>query len=476
MIAVDGTTHTLVLGGGMAGMLTASVLAAAGSRVTVVEPDTFPDLPGPRRGLPQGHHNHMFMAGGVEALESMLPGTVEALTAAGAHRRGLPGGILTLSAEGWYHRHETGAWVLACSRALLDHVMRDRVLRDERIELREGSRAVGLLGDRERVTGAQVMGTGDGPGVGVGTEADLVVDATGRGSRAAGWLGELGVPPVREDRVDAGFAYACRFLRAPDGLGPDFPGVLIQAGHGDGTPGRGGALMPIEDGRWIVALIGTHGACPPTDEAGFAGFARSLADPVVADLIDLATPDGPIRSYRGLANVRRHYDSPAVPDGFVVLGDAATTLNPNYATGLSVAALQAQALGAELAGAEPGPGFAGRARKAVARVVAEPWTAAVGNDQWFPGTTSTLRQAPQALRRFAARFARTTTADAALADLSFQVAALLRPQASMMGPGSLLKVLRGPRQEPLSRAQAVGQYPEIGRLYPDGARSPATRR
>ena len=117
-------TRAVVLGGGIAGMLAAAALASYVDRVTIVENDTFPDSPRPRKGLPQGHHFHMFMGGGVQALDKLMPGTSEALYAAGAHRRRFGDQFLGISGNGWSRPYDGAAYVLACSRYLLDHVKR----------------------------------------------------------------------------------------------------------------------------------------------------------------------------------------------------------------------------------------------------------------------------------------------------------------------------------------------------------------
>ena len=63
-------THAVVLGGGLAGMLAASVLVKHVDEVTVVERDKLPDDPSPRSGVPQARHAHLLMSGGARAIES----------------------------------------------------------------------------------------------------------------------------------------------------------------------------------------------------------------------------------------------------------------------------------------------------------------------------------------------------------------------------------------------------------------------
>src|SRR5690348_9903515 len=96
--------RAVVVGGSLGGMLAASVLARHADLVTVVERDRLPDGPRPRTGVPQARHAHLLMSGGARAIEELLPGTVDRLLRAGAHRVGLPGDVVSLSPRGWLRR------------------------------------------------------------------------------------------------------------------------------------------------------------------------------------------------------------------------------------------------------------------------------------------------------------------------------------------------------------------------------------
>src|SRR6185369_10955124 len=72
----------VVLGAGMAGLLTARVLADHVEHITVVDRDPL-DGTGPRRGVPQGRHAHGLLAAGLRVVEELFPGTRDELIAAG---------------------------------------------------------------------------------------------------------------------------------------------------------------------------------------------------------------------------------------------------------------------------------------------------------------------------------------------------------------------------------------------------------
>ncbi|MET7702256.1 FAD-dependent monooxygenase [Streptomyces sp. NPDC005485] len=454
-------TRAVVLGGGMAGVLAAVALSRSADAVTIVDSDYYPDTPAPRRGLPQGHHNHMFMRGGVEALESLLPGITGELQAAGAKRRSLPSGNLTRSGEGWFRRQPSSAYVLLCSRDLTDHVVRGRALANERITVLQGTRVTGLTGSAERVTGVRIQPAGEDEQT---LDADLVVDATGRRSKAPDWLAALGVPAVYEEVVDGGFAYASRVFEAPPGLREDFPGVLIQAQAGTGKPGRGAALLPNEGRRWIVTLFGTRGAVPPTDEEGFVEFARATRHPVIAELIDKARPVSEIRPYRGMANRRRYYEKLPVPEGFLATGDSLMAPNPNYGTGMSQAARQAVAL-RETLRRHRGlrPGLSRKAQKALAKIAVAPWMAATTQDHFFPDVQSNAKRRPSpSQQRLNERITKVAAENGRVAEAVFNAAALSGSPLAIFAPANLLALLRGPRLPQLTAAQAIAQFPEFG--------------
>jgi 2-polyprenyl-6-methoxyphenol hydroxylase-like FAD-dependent oxidoreductase len=455
-------TQAVVIGGGLAGLLAARVLARHADKVTVIEGDTYPQGPAQRKGLPQGRQNHMLMAGGAEALEQLLPGTLAQLTAAGAHTLAMGSDMLTLSSEGWFRTFDDDSYTIACSRPLIDHVVRSQVLDDPAVTVLQATRAVALRGDATAVTGVAVE-RADGSEAVIG--ADLVVDACGSRSKSPTWLAGLGLPAVAEEFVDAGLTYAGREYEAPPQAAKNFPGVLIQTVPGTGQPGKGAAFMPQEDGRWIVSLIGTQGGQPPTQDEGFTDFARDMRDPVVAELIATARPLTEVRGSRGLANRRRLWHKLPLPDGFLAIGDAVMVLSPNYATGMSMAAFGALALRTRLKTHGLEPGLARAVQNDIAAAGAGPWTMASTTDLFFPGVKTNITVRGAAMQQsIGARYARTAAANEDVLRAVYEVSTLRSPQSRMMSLPLLLSVLRGPDKPALTAQQARAQFPQIGEL------------
>ncbi|MET7981895.1 FAD-dependent oxidoreductase [Streptomyces sp. NPDC005281] len=389
----------LVIGGGMTGMLAATVLADFAD-VVVIERDVLPGGPQPRKGLPQARHAHVLWSGGVKAIEDLLPGIVEQLVDHGAHTPRIMTDLVSKAPSGqWFRRFSHARHTnLLCSRDLLDAVIRARVLLDQRITLLQQADVLALQGDADRVTGVAIRSEGTERSV----PADLVIDASGRASRAPSWLRNLGLPPVRERVVDARIGYASRTYRAPGSTADGFPIVNVQADPRH-VPGRGGIITPIEGGRWLVTLSGSHGGQPTGDNGAFLPFALSLPHPVIGELLEGAEPETDVVTSHSTANKRRYYEKAARwPDGFAVLGDAVAGYNPVYGHGLSVAAQSVIALRRVLRRQDlRAPGTARRVQRAVARPVENAWNLAVGQDVFYPGASD---QPPTRLEKSLAAF------------------------------------------------------------------------
>jgi 2-polyprenyl-6-methoxyphenol hydroxylase-like FAD-dependent oxidoreductase len=431
--------QAVVLGASMAGLLAARVLAEAYGQVTVVDRDPLPEASAQRRGVPQGRHTHALLARGQQALEELFPGLTAELIAAGA-----PSGDL-LGEGRWYvsghllRQERSGLVGLGASRPLLEARIRARVRALPNVAFLDGCDIVGLAAtpDGRRVTAARVLRqAGAAEQV---LDADLVVDATGRGSRAPVWLEALGCPRPERDEVRVRLGYATRTYRLPaDVLDGDM--AVLDAPTPQNP--RGGALLALEDGRWIVTLAGILGDFPPTDPDGFMAFARSLRFPDIYQAIRDGEPlDDPV-PFRFPASVRHRYERlDRFPDGFLVVGDAVCSFNPIYGQGMSVAAIEALALGRHLRrGARPEPR---RLLRDLARAVDVPWEIAAGGDLVFPGVHGHRTAKTRLANAYLARLHAAAADDGRLAVAFAQVAGLVAPPRSLLRPAVVVRVLRG---------------------------------
>jgi 2-polyprenyl-6-methoxyphenol hydroxylase-like FAD-dependent oxidoreductase len=433
--------RAVVLGASMAGLTAARVLADAYERVTVLERDALPATAAHRKGVPQSRHAHGLLAAGRVSLEELFPGLTDELVANGA----LSGDLQTQTR--WYNHGlrlcpgPSDLQGIALSRPLLEGCIRERVRALPNVRVVDRCHAAGLVPtpDRRRVRGVRVIRRVDGSAEEV-LEADLVVDATGRGSRSPVWLEELGYPRPAEDEVRIGVAYASRvYRRRRDHLDGD-SGVVVAA-----TPDqpRGGAMLAMEGDRWVVTLNGYLGQRPPADPDGFVAFAAGLPAPDIFEVISDAEPLGEVLPARYPASVRRRYERQGrFPDGYLVTGDAVCSFNPVYGQGMSVAALEALAL-RECLRAGPATGLARHFFAKMAPIVDIPWGIAVGADLRFPSIQGARTAKIRLVNAYLARFHLAAATDPILGRAFLRVVNLTDRPEGLLRPAIALRVLAG---------------------------------
>jgi 2-polyprenyl-6-methoxyphenol hydroxylase-like FAD-dependent oxidoreductase len=430
--------HAVVLGGSMAGLLAARVLADVYAEVTVVDRDELAPGSMPRRGVPQGRHIHALLAGGQQVLEQLFPGLTGELVAHGAPVGDVLGDARLVFGGHRLRRAEVGLVAVSASRPLLEDRVRARVRALTGVAFAPASDVVGLRcsPDRRRITGARLLRRADGSAEET-LDADLVVDATGRGSRAPVWLDALGYGRPDEDRVRVDVGYATRRYRlAPDALDGD-----LACLHGP-TPDRprGGALARLEGEVWMLTLFGYLGDYPPTDPAGFDTFARTLHCPDLHDTVGAGEPiDDPV-PFRIPANIRRRYERMRhLPEGLLVMGDAVCSVNPIYGQGMTIAALHAVALRRCLEdGDRP---LARRFVRAAAKIADHAWRMATGADLALPDVEGPRSVQVRLVNAYMDRLLNVAAIDPAVAASFIRVAGMVDPLPTLVRPSLALRVL-----------------------------------
>jgi len=459
-----GFEHALVIGASMTGLLAARVLSEHFREVTIVERDELVDAPDIRKGVPQGRHAHALLCRGQQVMEQLFPGLFDDLIARGAHR-------IDMGAQcGWVHfgkwkiRHHSGLTSYYQSRPLLEWCVRSRVtalpnvhfVRGDAAELLPSANGDGVNGALIRLRGrADADATAQ-----LGTlKADLIIDASGRGSRTPRWLEQLGYaqPRTTAVRIDAG--YGTRVYRRAANVPADRQVVILYPDPP--RTKRAGFMIPIEGDRWLVTIGGRFCDYAPEDEAGYLEYARSLSAPDIYETIRNAEPLTDIISNRFKENLWRHYERlERAPEGLVVLGDALCSYNPAYGQGMTASALEALALDECLRehranGAHNTRGLARKVQRRAGEIVKMPWMLATSEDFRYPQTIGERPLGMRALHWYTRKIHERSADSAYIYRAFLHVMQMMEPPASLFRPGVIARLLWKPRSKP-SQVRSVG--------------------
>ncbi len=460
------TTHAIVIGGSIAGLMTARVLSQHFGRVTIVERDALPQSSDYRNGAPQARHLHVLLARGQRIMEKYFPGFEHDIYHTGAPV--IQGGLnnLTLTAAGWIRRFDAGVTLSATGRASLEWLVRQRVQALPNVEFITETDVEKLLtnADGSVMTGIQLKSRRSRQAESRALFGDFVVDASGRRSKTPDWLTELGYDAPETTIVNAHTGYATRWYTLTPETTPEITMLAMQARPAEGLY-RGGGYLVVEGNRLVVTLLGANEDYPPTDEAGFMEFAKSLPSPVLYDLMKTLTPEEPIYAYRGLQNQMRHYEKLARrPENFIVIGDAAIAFNPIYGQGMSSAAMEAELLDALLkkSSIQNLRGFAALFQKKQVQLTQGAWLMSTGEDMRFPLVEGQLPGMQERFfHRYTDKMLSAMAYDTVVAHAFYQVLNLLATPTALMRPDIVLRVLwhsvrhRQPEAQPQPQLQRV---------------------
>lgn len=432
----DSGEHAVVIGGSMAGLLAARVLADQFGAVTVIERDPLSDQLTTRKGVPQAQHPHVLLEAGRATLEDLFPGYGEDLISAGG---------LVIDGLTDFRHYENGDFLAdgptrlpmyAASRPLFELIARRHVSNLSGVHIRSNCQWMDYLvnGSASSVDGV-VVRTDEATQEEIA--ADLIVDATGRTSRTPTWLEEHGYtpPPVEEVHID--IAYSTTLLeRSPD----DRRTFFVPA---SAPRTRGGAAFPVEENRWLVNMHGVHGDHPPTDIEGFADFAASLPISDLKQLVDTQSwACEKINHYPFPSNRRHRYEELGqFPSGLVVIGDAIASFNPIYGQGMSVAALEALMLHHALAAGDR-TDLAPRFFEQAEEIIDIAWKMAVGADFEFPQTTGPKPRGADFFSRYLSRLTHKAHTDSELREAFYRVIMMEVPPTTLLRPNIVLQVLK----------------------------------
>jgi len=427
--------HAVVVGAGIGGLTAAKALSSHFEKVTVLERDALPSTPQARTGTPQSRQVHVLLRGGLDALTRFFPDFETELERAGAVRARV-GSEIRIESPGFdpFPQRDLAFDTLCMTRPLVEFVARRLVEQQGNIAFQLRCRVTRFLTspDQLAVVGVRYDAAG---GDSTTLAADLVVDASSRGTLTLEALDTIGMPRPAETEIGVDLSYATATFEIPPAAPRDWRAVIHRPAA---DSGRGAFLFPIENNRWHVNLNAVHGETPPDDIRDFIAFAKTLRTPTIHDAVKDAAAVGPIYRFGLPCSVRRRFEAlQSFPERLLPIGDAICRFNPAFGQGMSVVAQEAgvlrQLLDARAGAGQPLDGLAQAFFAAIQDVLAAPWSAAE-NDFIYPKTRGECPANFQQRLNYSGALMKVAAEDADVHRILFEVNNLVKPPSALRSP------------------------------------------
>jgi 2-polyprenyl-6-methoxyphenol hydroxylase-like FAD-dependent oxidoreductase len=432
--------RAVIVGAGLGGLSAARVLADYFDEVIILDRDELPEDGVPRPGVPQGKHPHALLGGGLKALENLFPGFGPELMRAGAEPM-KPGfdTLYEIPGQDVWPRIKLSWPIYSMSRPLIERTLRRQVERIGNTTVRRGCRVLGIVSEAHGLAATGIRY--ETPGGNRKTlESDLIVDASGNGSLTVEFLKAIDRRPVAETSIGVNTRYASALFERVD-MGIDYKSVFTFPDAPEQS--RGGLILPAENHRHQVVLMGRGNDIPPIDGDEFLSYARTLPTLSVYNAIKNAKPLTGISPFSFAESRWRHFAQvPDFPNGLLPIGDAICRFNPVYGQGMTVALQEANLL-FDLLRTSDGKSLATLAPTFLAKaetLIAEPWAMSAIPDFIYPETTGERPADLEDRLNFQRALSRLAARDAEVYELLTEIRHVLKPLSLLDDPSIVSRV------------------------------------
>jgi 2-polyprenyl-6-methoxyphenol hydroxylase-like FAD-dependent oxidoreductase len=367
--------NAIVIGGGVAGKLTAKALSSFFEEVIILEADQEYEKKGPRKRTPQSHQPHIVLKKGAECIEELFPGFREELI-----KEGSPVTNFTNDLK-WFHfghvkqPFEGDLLLNQQSRPLIEWVLERFVRQVANVSFRYEITVENLLfnSNKTKVIGVELRSKGSNNREKL--YANLIVDASGFASKSRDWLIENGFY-IKEEKVKIDLVYATRSYQLKNPGKQDWKNLLYSVSYPD-YPNYGSVQL-VEDGQYLVTIGGYGDGYSIATNEDFMRCIRNLPLPDVSQFIEKAEALTDVKVHRIPSQVRRRYDlAKHFPENFIVIGDAHCRFDPLFAQGISVVASEAVELKKCLERDSGIHNFGKNFHRKIAKIINTPWDLAI---------------------------------------------------------------------------------------------------
>jgi 2-polyprenyl-6-methoxyphenol hydroxylase-like FAD-dependent oxidoreductase len=349
--SVNKDNTAVVIGGSVAGLLTATTLSRHFRKVIVLEQQKIEEG---KSIAPQGEQIHVLLIRGRDILMKMFPDFVETSTKKGTRWIDFAETDMYSEMGGRRGPLEMGEFeaelgkVGTMSRRNLEQQLRDYVSQIENIEVRDETTVSGLLFEQDRVIGVKVIYDLKEQDV----HADLTVDCSGTNSKNLAALVAQQDPQCKDINkyktvLKQNIIYSTTefTLKSPDGV--------LRIRERDGIPtrilfclakfpkSRGLVSYEIEDGRAMLMVggKGKHNGVRTKEEViEFMSSEPEFTRESIRLIFEEQAVEEELRFkiYKKDGCTYNHFEKVNLK-GFIALGDALASFNPVYGQGMTSA-------------------------------------------------------------------------------------------------------------------------------------------
>lgn len=302
------------------------------------------DLPNqpnkPKRKVPQCCHSHFLLKVGQDAIEQIFPGFRKDMTQLGGIESNFTHDYKWFQTGRWKQRFMGAINVIQQRRSLLEWYLEKRISKNPKITCLYETYVDQLILDEKNtnVRGVITKKSTEGPNNQI--QADLVIDASGFGSRFKGWIPYQKMN-IKTEEISINLFYVSRtYHLKPDAPLPDWKNLVIlpDLPH---QP-QGGRIQDLGDRNYFVTFFGYYPVQAPLTTQEYIDYARKLPVPDISEFLEKSYPTSEIFVYQIPSLIRHRVElSKKFPNRFILVGDALCRLDPIYNQGISIAAKQA---------------------------------------------------------------------------------------------------------------------------------------